>query len=185
MGDLIKLLKLPPPVLAAVALGTGLVLFAPLNYLEKLGLANISELWTTILGLSFIVSSSLLAVYFTIKISNCIRLRLAWIRFKKGFPKVMKGLRSEELIVVALLYRSPNYTTRLPHTDGVTIRLQSKMVIQLTSRSSIAYGDDLLTPFTITPIAQDYIDKHPELIQDFDLAQLRNLYQQYNNHLLW
>ena len=97
------------------------------------------------------------------------------------FPKIMKNLRAEELAVVALLYRSPNYTSRLPYTDGVTIRLKSKKVIQLTSSNNLAYGDNLLMPFTITPIAQDYIDKHPELIEDFSEAELLSLYKRYNN----
>jgi hypothetical protein len=60
MKDFIQLLKLPPSILAAIAMGTGLILFLPLNILKGLGLANIPELWRTILGLSFIISSSLL-----------------------------------------------------------------------------------------------------------------------------
>jgi hypothetical protein len=123
MKDFIQLLKLPPSILAAIAMGTGLILFLPLNILKGLGLANIPELWRTILGLSFIISSSLLAIYFAIKVLRCILLRFKWIRFKMEFPKIMKNLRAEELAVVALLYRSPNYTSRLPYTDGVTILL--------------------------------------------------------------
>ena len=181
MKDFIQLLKLPPSILAAIAMGAGLILFLPLNILKGLGLANIPELWRTILGLSFIISSSLLAIYFAIKVLRCILLRFKWIRFKMEFPKIMKNLRAEELAVVALLYRSPNYTSRLPYTDGVTIRLKSKKVIQLTSSNNLAYGDNLLMPFTITPIAQDYIDKHPELIEDFSEAELLSLYKRYNN----
>jgi hypothetical protein len=181
MKDFIQLLKLPPSILAAVAMGTGLILFLPLNILQRLGLNNIPELWRTILGLSFIISLSLLAVYFIIKVLKSIVSRYYRIRFKRIFPKIMKNLRSEELAVVALLYRSPNYTSRLPYTDGVTIRLKSKNVIQLTSSNNLAYGDDLVMPFTITPIAQDYIDKHPELIENYSKQELESMYKRYNN----
>lgn len=105
------------------------------------------------------------------------------LRFKWEFPKVMMELRGAELAVVVLLYRSPNYTSRLPYTDGVTVRLISKKVIQLTSLNNLAYGDDLSMPFTITPIAQDYIDRHPKLIQNFSKLELENMYKRYNNPL--
>jgi len=95
----------------------------------------------------------------------------------------MMELRGAELAVVVLLYRSPNYTSRLPYTDGVTVRLISKKVIQLTSLNNLAYGDDLSMPFTITPIAQDYIDRHPKLIQNFSKLELENMYKRYNNPL--
>ncbi|GAA0485608.1 hypothetical protein IRB23M11_09290 [Alkalibacterium sp. m-11] len=183
MKDFIQLLKLPPTILAAVALGTGLILFLPVNILQRLGLDKIPEQWKTILGLVFIISLSLLVVYFIIKVVRSIVSKYYRIRFKQIFPKVMNDLRNEELAVVALLYRSPNYTSRLPYTDGVTIRLKSKNVIQLTSSNNLAYGDDLVMPFTITPIAQDYIDKHPELIENFSKPELESMYKRYNNPL--
>jgi len=181
MKDFIQLLKLPPSILAAVAMGTGLILFLPVKILQRLGLGNISELWKTILGLAFIISLSLLVVYFTVKVLKAIILKYCKIRFKIIFYKKMKELRKEELAVVALLYRSPNYTSRLPYTDGVTLRLKNKKVIQLTSSNNITYGDYFSIPFTITPIAQNYIDKHLELIENFTRTELENMYKQYNN----
>ena len=64
MKDFIQLLKLPPTILAAVAMGTGLILFLPISILERLGLDKIPEQWKTVLGLALIISSSLLVVYF-------------------------------------------------------------------------------------------------------------------------
>lgn len=181
MKDFIQLLKLPPTILAAVAMGTGLILFLPLNILKRLGLDNIPDLWRTIFGLSFIISSSLLVIYLLVKVIKFLVSKYYWLRFKRKFPKVMNNLRAEELSVVALLYRSPNYTSRLPYTDGVTIRLISKRVIQLTSSNNLAYGDNLFIPFTITPIAQEYIDRHPELIENYSKPELESMYQRYNN----
>ena len=183
MKEFIQFLKLPPTILSAVALGTGLILFLPTRILQKLGLDKIPEQWKTVFGLVLIISSSLLTVYFIVKIVKSIISKYYWLRFKWKFPKVMMELRGEELAVVALLYRSPNYTSRLPYTDGVTVRLISKKVIQLTSLKNLAYGDNLSMPFTITPIAQDYIDKHPKLIQNFSKLELENMYKRYNNPL--
>ena len=125
----------------------------------------------------------LLVVYFIVEIVKIIIYKYYLLRFKWEFPKVMMELRGAELAVVVLLYRSPNYTSRLPYTDGATVRLISKKVIQLTSLNNVAYGDDLSMPFTITPIAQDYIDRHPKLIQNFSKLELENMYKRYNNPL--
>lgn len=181
MKDFVEFLKLPPTILTAVAMGTGLILFLPTKILQRLGLDKIPEQWNTVLGLVLIISSSLLAVYFVVRIVKSIISKYYWLRFKMEFPKVMMGLRGAELAVVALLYRSPNYTSRLPYTDGVTIRLISKKVIQYTSLNNLAYGDELLIPFTITPIAQDYIDKNQDLIENFNKLELENKYKRYNN----
>ncbi len=180
MKDFIQLLKLPPTILAAVAMGTGLILFLPISILQRLGLDKIPEQWKTILGLALIISSSLLVVYFIVKVVKSIISKYYRLRFKRRFPKIMMGLRDEELAVVALLYNSPNYTSRLPYTDGVTVRLKSKNVIQLTSSNNLAYGENLFIPFTITPIAQEYIDRHPELIEDYSQPELENMYRLYN-----
>jgi len=181
MKDFIQLLKLPPSILSAVAMGTGLILFLPINILQKLGLDNIPELWRTTLGLLFVISTSLLVIYFLIKVIKFIVSKYYWLRFKMKFPKIMMGLRNEELAVVALLYRSPNYTSRLAYTDGVTIRLKNKNIIQLTSSKNIAYGDKMFISFTITPIAQNYIDKHPELIENYSRSELESMYKHYNS----
>lgn len=181
MKDFIQLLKLPPTILAAVAMGTGLILFLPIRILRRIGLDKMPEQWKTNLGLALIISSSVLVVYFVVKVVKFITLKYYWLRFKKKFPKVMMELRGAELAVVALLYRSPNYTSRLAYTDGVTARLINKKVIQLTSSNNLAYGDELAIPFTITPIAQDYIDKHPELIENISKYELEIMYQRFNN----
>ena len=41
MKDFIQLLKLPPTILAAVAMGIGLILFLPTSVLQRLGLDKI------------------------------------------------------------------------------------------------------------------------------------------------
>lgn len=181
MKDFIQLLKLPPTILAAVAMGLGLILFLPISISQRLGIDKIPENWRTILGLALILSFSLLVVYFIVKVVKFIISKYYWLRFKMEFPKVMMELRGDELLVVALLYRSPNYTSRLPYTDGVTIRLINKNVIQFTSSNNLARGYELAMPFTITPIAQDYIDTHTELIENISEAKLESTYQRYNN----
>ncbi|MDD4592058.1 MAG: hypothetical protein PHG06_16795 [Parabacteroides sp.] len=59
--------------------------------------------------------------------------------------------------------------------------IEKETAVQLTSSNNLAYGDNLLMPFTITPIAQEYIDKHPELIESCNESRLQSMYNRYNN----
>lgn len=84
MKDFIQLLKLPPTILAAVAMGTGLILFLPISILQRLGLDEIPEQWRTVLGLALVISSSLLVVYFIVKVVKSIISKYYWLRFKRN-----------------------------------------------------------------------------------------------------
>lgn len=184
MKDFIQLLKLPPSILSAVSLASGLVLFLPEHILNKLGLINIPDTWRTILGISFIVSTSVVAIYIIIILFRSLSYKINLIRLNLRFPSIMKDLTVNERKIVTLLLRSENLTSRLPNNDGIVLRLASKMVIQLTATNSIAFGDDLRIPYTLTPIAERYLRKHPEVCKDFTIADLQELFNRYNNPYL-
>lgn len=181
MKDFAQLLKLPPSILSSIALATGLVLFLPQNILVKLGLNSIPPLWRTISGIAFIISASIVVIFILIKIATSIKYRINMLRFKWSFPQKMVKLRYEERIIVVLLYLSPNYTSRLPLTDGVTLRLQSKGMIQMTASSNITHGNNMSIPFTITPIAQKFLDNHPGFLKEFEKAKLQSLFDNMND----
>lgn len=184
MKDFVQLLKLPPSILSAVSLATGLVLFLPEYILVKLGLNNIPDTWRTILGISFIVSTSVVAIYIIIIFIRGLSNKINLIRFKLRFPSIMKNLTVEERKIATLLLRSENLTSRLPNNDGIVLRLASKRVIQLTATNSIAFGDDLRIPYTLTPIAERYLRKHPEMYQNFTIPDLQELFNRYNSPYL-
>lgn len=70
----------------------------------------------------FVILLSVLIIYFSIKIIRAIILRFYLLRFRLKFPEVMSNLRSEERPIVALLYRSLNYTSR-PHGYHILMEL--------------------------------------------------------------
>lgn len=180
MKGLLELIKLPPTLLSAVALFTGAILFLPQSILSKIGLDNIPSLWRTIIGIAFLIALSVDVVYLVLMIAKNIQTRYYELKLKRRFPEMMQKLRGEELLVLALLYCSPNFTSRLPASDGVTLRLSSKLMIQLTSSTNITYGDDMRVPYTITPYTHNYLDNHPDIFDAIDRDQLAHLYYEYN-----
>lgn len=181
MKDFIQLLKLPPSVISAVSLWAGLILFLPEPILNKLGLNDIPGTWITILGITFIISTSIIAIYIIIMLFKSIRNKIYFVRFKLKFPKMMKNLMIEEKKIATLLLRSENLTSRLPNNNGIILRLQGKGVIQLTATNSISFGGDIRIPYTLTPIAERYLRRHREAYEDFTRTDLQELYTKYNN----
>ena len=175
--DIPKLLKLPPSILAAISLGTGTVLLAPVNFLEKLGLASIPSIWKTVVGIFFIVSVCLLIVRIVIVIANSVNISIRRYKFNKKFLKIMNNLDGMEKMITIVLYSAPNYTGYLPTTDGITARLVSKGIIQITSRNNIAIGDDMKIPYTITSAAQRYINERPNFIPDETNYEEQQMYE--------
>jgi len=180
MKGFLELLKLPPTLLSAVALFTGAILFLPQSILSKMGLVNLPSLWRTIIGIAFLIAISVDAVYLIVFLAKKLQTALWKSKLKREFPKMMSKLRDEELFVLAMLYSSPNYTSRLPMSDGVTLRLSAKAMIQLTFSTNITYGEDMRVPYTITPYTHNYLDNHPDIFDAIDRDQLTHLYYEYN-----
>ena len=185
MKNIVELFKLPDKILikilATISIGTSALLFFPIETLRKMGLDNIQNPWRMIIGMAFVISSSWLIVSSVGAVFQFISEKYYAARFKKIFPKVMSKLRKEERKIVALLYKSPNYTSYLPYTDGVTARLRAKYIIELTSNNSMAFGDKMNVPFTITPAAQNYIDENPGFIEEFSHNELQKYFNELNS----
>ena len=108
MKDFIQLLKLPPSIISSVSLGSGLILFLPEYILDKLGLNDIPDTWRTILGITFIVSTSIIAIYIIIILFKSFGNKIYFVRFKLKFPKMMESLMIEEKKIATLLFRPEN-----------------------------------------------------------------------------
>lgn len=187
MKDFIALLKLPPSILSALSLGSGLVLFLPNWILIKLGLNNMLPIWRTIIGIIFIITSCLLAIYVLIKLFKILARFIELFFTKISISKTINALSDEELKILIMLYRTPNFSSNLPLSDGITSRLINKKLIQFASKETLAKGNRMFIIFTITSIAQDYLNKHPEILKKCNKDDLQKLYNQMNeplNHIL-
>lgn len=166
MKDVVDFLKLPPHILAAISVVSGAILFLPISILQKLGLNDIQQFWKMLIGVSFLISSTLFIILIIIRLHSFIRNKINKKKFQKQFPKTIENLSIGEKIVLIAVYKTLDKTMYLPTTNGIIARLLSKIMLQFTSRTNISHGYDIRVPLTITPIAQKYLDDNPDFIEN-------------------
>lgn len=160
MKNFLDFLKLPPTILAALAMVSGAVLFLPELLLYKLGLSNLPDFWKIIIGLVFLITSALLFIYLVIYMCKKVGVLYSKVAFNRNFSLDMRRLSPQEKAILMNLYKEPNLTAFLSSVDGIVARLASKTMIQVTAKRVPVVGRDLKMPYTITPGAVKYIKSH-------------------------
>lgn len=158
MKDFIDFLKLPPTILSAISISTGCALFLPTAWLGKMGLSSMGPPYLQIVAIVFLLSSALLLVYAVIKLYKWLENIYYKRKIPKAFAKAMEQLSNEELNVVMAIYSTPDKTRELPINNGLTLRLESKLIIQKTGRAFFV-GPGLEIPYTLTPRTVKFIDE--------------------------
>ncbi|GAE48415.1 super-infection exclusion protein B [Mesobacillus boroniphilus] len=104
--DIKELLTLPPKILAALAVGTGLILFLPNDIIDKLYLVLFKEKFGFVLGITFTVSVSILLMSAIVFIINSIL--SSWLskkRIQQYKQNLFKLNMYEKSIIAALSER--------------------------------------------------------------------------------
>ena len=66
MKNIVDFLKLPPRILGALSVASGLLLFLPNAIIEKLYMTSFRDKYGFAIGIVFVVSTSILVVFFII-----------------------------------------------------------------------------------------------------------------------
>lgn len=168
MKSIVELLKLPLYIIGALAMSSGIVLFSPSSFLDKLYLLDYKDKYGSVLGIVFVVSVAILVVQLLIiickKISNYIldkKLLNAQIRFLKNIDEPKKE------ILIKLL-QSPTHTAMLPMRNAYVIELTN--INAITPAGSNHPVDNLCNPrinYFLQPWVYKLINEDQELSKKF------------------
>ena len=124
---IIEYIKIPLKVLLpAVCIFSGFVLLASDNLLGKLNLLEWSNKNGFVFGLLFIISLSLIIVYFLLFLKDTAF--LVWNKsnhLRKHFKRIVE-LNDMELAIIAYMYNSPGYTQSLDYNKAIVQGLASR-----------------------------------------------------------
>lgn len=116
--NLSDILTLPMTIMAAISMCTGVVLFAPIGFIEKMYLIDLRENYGFVIGVVFLLFTSILFVnglYRLIKELGKIK-RNRWFISTAG--ERLKKLSIYQKTIVYHLYTQDNKTELLPIHDG-------------------------------------------------------------------
>lgn len=165
--DIKDLLTLPPKILAALAVGAGLILFLPNDIINKLYLVSFKEKFGFILGITFTISVSILLMSAFVFIINSIL--SSWLSKKrtKQYKQNLSKLNMYEKSIIAALYERPDNTLSLPINKGITRKLTHYNIISPVSSQAIVYGDsdEWSMPYFLQPWVIEYIQENASFLR--------------------
>lgn len=167
MKNIVDFLKLPPRILGALAIASGLLLFLPNSIIEKLYMVNFREKYGFSLGIIFVISVSILAVIVIIMIAKKIKEKYNDTKLTKSQIDYLKSIEGKKVELVKKLLNEPTHTAWLPMHDGLTIELQSNYVI---SPAGSTHAVNMLDPhinYFLQPWVIHQIKNNPELQTKF------------------
>ena len=154
-------IKLPPRLIAALALTIGVLLFSPQAFVDRLGLADIVEGFRGWIGLGFLVFSALLFSHLA-----------AWLR-KACWPwigeailirrgkKRLACLDDAERKLLAQFLEANSRSLSLPVDNGtVNVLVKERILFQVSRLGDFVEG----FAFAIQPWAWEYLQEKRELL---------------------
>ena len=167
MKVLLDFLKLPAHILGALALASGGVLFLPKEVIEKLYLLEVKDRYGLIIGVAFLLSSSLLTISFVRKNWELVVEQINFRRVKREQIKYLSELDSLKTNLIIKFLQMPTHTLLLPFDDGVTAELNGYGIISLTSSIQTLSHEGYEVNYFLQPWVRKLIKEEKQLQKKF------------------
>lgn len=168
------LLTLPVSIMAAIAIGTGLLIFLPDSLLKTMYLIDLQNSYGQYIGIAFILSLSILVVNIVVGLLKTIKQSRNMREFYDKAEERLLSLNDYQKSIVFLLYNEDNHTLNLPHNDGAVSFLSHRSIIGMVSEGQFIVNDlnNPEIPYMLQPWVIDEISKS-QVLKD----ELRNAFQ--------
>ena len=165
MGDIVKplleLLKLAPRYLVALGLVLGLVILAPDEVAQRLGIANLAQDYRPAIGIGFLLCLSLLLVSVLGWAQRKVGQRIATHSFKRQLQQRLARLTEDEKQILRYYISQQTRANTLRIDDGVVKGLVgSHIIFRSANTGNITQG----FAHNINEIAWDILNKDPALL---------------------
>lgn len=161
LSKLIEWVKLKPRHFFTLAFATGVVLFAPGQAIDRLGMTEFVADYRGWMGLAFLVSFAAWLSYGISHVSSAILFRLGLWRSVRAGREYLKVLSPPEREILRQFIQGDTKTVNLDLASGDHHQLELNNVIYRPRSVSqrLTYFD-----YNIQPWAWDYLRKHPGLL---------------------
>ncbi|TWT08203.1 hypothetical protein FQV26_10445 [Planococcus sp. CPCC 101016] len=171
-----EILTLPISIMAAISLASGILLFSPLSFLERLFMTEFREQNGFIVGIVFLVSTSILVVNLSYKLVKSAVEAKNRRDFYADAEKNLKKLTDYQKAIVYTLFQEDNHTANLPLHDGAIAVLSQKFIIgQVSGKYMVEDLNTAEVPYLLQPWVADEIQNKPSLSTDFKNAFNRQI----------
>lgn len=154
-------LRVPTEQLAAVAVASGVLLFAPDGWLSVLGLDWLREQTRPWLGTLFLLSGSVVGVKLTVDAFLWARDRLRERRLRVRGKRRLRNLTPDEKELLRAYFEEDTRTRELSVMDGNVQGLDRAGILRCVAKTGVMGG----FVFELRGWAREYLREHPELLE--------------------
>ena len=167
MKDFLEFLKLPPYLLSAVSIASGLLLFLPERVIELLFMSNFRTEYGFVIGAVFIIASSILAVLVMKSLYGIIKKKYDVFILKRTQTKFLIKLSEDKVQLINVFLQRKNHTVMLPMQDGLVIELRHYDVITPAGQTHAVSMLDPQINYFLQPWVIERIKESKELQKKF------------------
>jgi|SRR5690625_196798 len=170
-----EILTLPTYILASLAVASGGVLLLPEAFIRQLYLSAFREQYGFIVGIVFVVSTSILIVSFSSWLFRLIRKKWNVKKFYEKGERKLNALNGYQKAIIYMLYQEDNRTALLPLYDGAISELEyNKMIGKVGSTHMVSMLNPAIS-YMLQPWVIRILDEDTELLTSF-----RHSYHEFN-----
>lgn len=168
MKDFVDFLKLPSYILGALAVASGILLFAPDSVIASLYMTEFRAKYGFTIGIIFIVSVSILAVLIVKAIYKGISEKKDIRKLIEEQRKFLYKISGEKVELIREFLSHPTHTLMLPMNDGLVIELQHYDVISPAGQTHLVSMPNPQIMFFLQPWVVERINESEELKTKFN-----------------
>lgn len=170
MKDFVDFLKLPPNILGALVVASGILLLLPDKVINKLYMTEFRDKYGFTIGIIFIVSLSILIILLVLKIYHFFYDKRSDKKVAEGQLKYLRNMSREKVMVVNAFLQERTHTLELPVNDGLVIELQHFGIITPAGQTHLVSMQDPRIKFFLQPWVENKIRSDDELMRKFGMS---------------
>ena len=168
--DFVDFLKLPPNILAAISIVTGLLLFLPDKCIEKIYMTNFRNDYGFIISILFLISSAILIILIGTFIFKKINNKISNKKLKKGRIKYLLNADKNKINLIKQFIKDDTHTLILPMNDGLVIELNYYSIITMaggTQLVDMGFDNSVNIRYFLQPWVISLITNNDELREKY------------------
>jgi len=170
MKDVVDFLKLPPNILGALAIASGILLLLPDKVINKLYMTEFRNKYGFAIGIIFIVSLSILIILLILKIYHLFYDKRLDKKVAEGQLKYLRNMNREKVMILNAFLQERTHTLELPMNDGLVIELQHFGVITPAGQNHLVSMPDPRIKYFLQPWVEIKIRSNDELMRKFGIS---------------
>ena len=164
--DFIEFLKLPPNILSAICLVSGIVLFIPDKFAKKIYMYEFRNNYGFIVSLVFLVSFSILIILLVTTINKYILKKYKNRKLMNKRKKYLLEVDKTKLKIIKNFIKNDTHTLKLNQNDGLTQEFLFYGMISMagsTQTVDFGYDNEIYLYYFLQPWVIKLINENEEL----------------------